>query len=128
LAKLQPLIETIETSGDANIVDTFSLKAKKYNAQALQTDEGIVVLAGAEGALTANVSLSKGYAKVRADLIDKGIFKTVGNKLILQEDRLFASPSQAAAVLLGYPCSGPEYWIDNNGVSLKQRESMAVPG
>jgi predicted GIY-YIG superfamily endonuclease len=126
LAKLQPLIATMDTSGIINTVDTFSLKVKKYNAQALQTDEGIVVLAGAEGAPKANASLSKGYSKVRIDLIDKGIFKTVGNKLIMQEDRLFASPSQAAAVLLGYPCSGPEYWLDHNGVSLKQRESMAV--
>jgi hypothetical protein len=126
LAKHQPLIETIETSGNANIVDTFSLKTKKYNAQALQTDEGIVVLAGAEGAPAANVSLSEGNTKIRAELIDKGIFKTVGNRLILQEDRLFASPSQAASVLLGYPCSGPENWIDNNGVSLKQRESVGV--
>ena len=46
-------------------MDTFTLKAKKYIAKAQQTDEGIVVLSGSEAAMTANPSLSKGYAKVR---------------------------------------------------------------
>jgi len=98
-----------------------NLRAKKYTAQAQQTNEGIVVLAGSEGTLTANPSLSDGYSKVRLSMIEKNKFKKVGDKLILQEDALFASPSQAAAILLGSPCNGLEYWVDQNGVSLKQK-------
>jgi hypothetical protein len=89
---------------------------------ALQTDEGIVVLAGSEASSLTNSSLSDGYTKVRDNLKDKGILIVSGEKLILQEDTLFTSPSQAAAVLLGYPCSGPEYWVDTNGISLKKQE------
>ncbi|MEH6733541.1 MAG: GIY-YIG nuclease family protein [Shewanella sp.] len=125
---LEPLVsydKVIESNMDkVSSEDTFSLKAKKYNAQAKRTNEGIVVLAGSEASKTANSSLSKGYGRVRDNLIEKGKLLLVDNKLILQEDVLFASPSQAAAVLLGYPCSGPDYWLDSSGVSLKQKESL----
>ena len=83
----------------------------------------MVVLSGSEAALSINPSLSKGYAKIRNALIDKGKFVSHKDKLILQEDTLFTSPSQAAAILLGYPCSGPDYWIDTQGLSLKQKEA-----
>lgn len=126
---LEPLVKNqnlLDLDHDNSLVEeTFTLKAKKYNAQAKQTNEGIVVLAGAEASKTANSSLSKGYTKVRDNLIDKGKLVLFENKLVLKEDVLFASPSQAAAVLLGYPCSGPEYWLDSNGISLKQKEAQA---
>jgi len=125
---LEPLVkvnevtkEQIEAVGE---ITTFELKAKKFNAKGIQTDEGFVVLAGAEAAMEINPSLSKGYAKVRSALIEKGKLTPTNGKLILQEDHLFSSPSQAAAILLGYPCSGPDYWLDEKGVSLKQKEAM----
>jgi len=122
---LEPLVKEKEALQSNEKVDTsiFELKAKKYKAQAIQTDEGLVVLAGAEAAIESNPSLSKGYAKIRNVLIDKGKLVKSGGRLTLQEDYLFTSPSQAAAILLGYPCSGPDYWLDEHGVSLKQREA-----
>ena len=125
---LEPLVSnnTANELGIDNTTtdETFSLKAKKYNAQAKQTNEGIVVLAGSEASESAKSSLSNGYGKVRNNLIEKGKLVVANNKLILQEDVLFASPSQAAAVLLGYPCNGLDYWLDSNGLSLKQRENQ----
>lgn len=124
---LEPLVQTSvvpESNINEEIKTTiFNLKAKKYNAQALQTDEGLVVLSGAEAAIETNASLSNGYSKIRSSLIEKGKLLESNGKLILQEDYLFASPSQAAAVLLGYACSGPDYWLDDNGISLKQKEA-----
>jgi hypothetical protein len=122
LAKHQYDIENADQHEASIPVDTFTLKVKKYKAKAQQTNEGIVVLSGSEAAMTANPSLSKGYAKVRDNLKNKGKLLPDGDKLILEEDTLFASPSQAASVLLGYACSGPEYWLDQDGVSLKLRE------
>ena len=101
-----------------------SEKQKKYKAQSIQTDVDFVVLAGAEASMEANASLSKGYAKIRNSLIEKGKLLNSNGKLILQEDYFFISPSQAAAILLGYPCSGPDYWLDESGVSLKQKEAI----
>ncbi|WP_426359672.1 GIY-YIG nuclease family protein [Pseudocolwellia sp. HL-MZ19] len=123
---LEPLVsdETNAVGEKTNIqFETFSLKAKKYDAKAKQTNEGIVVLSGSEASLTAKPSLSKGYTKVRVALIEKGKLIEAKDKLIFHEDVLFTSPSQAAAVLLGTPCNGLEYWVDNDGVSLKQKES-----
>ncbi len=122
LAKHHSDISNVNQSESVQQVDTFTLKAKKYKAKAQQTDEGMVVLSGSEAAITSNSSLSKGYTKVRDQLKNKRVLVPDGDKLILEEDTLFASPSQAAAVLLGYPCSGPEYWLDQDGVSLKLRE------
>lgn len=122
---LEPLTTSDPTtaSGISNShTNLLELKVKKYSAAALQTDEGIVVLAGSEASLLANSSLSDGYTKVRDGLKEKGILLVSEDKLILQEDTLFTSPSQAAAVLLGYPCSGPEYWINTKGISLKKQE------
>jgi len=125
---LEPLVDIVKkltVNDDADdLSSTLNLKARKYNAKAIRTDEGIVVLAGAEASTTANPSLSNGYTKIRAALIDKGKLKEEGNKLILQEDSLFTSPSQAAAILLGYPCNGLDYWLDKNNVSLKELESQ----
>lgn len=125
---LEPLVSSkniSEPTQDQHVEDdTFTLKAKKFSAFAKQTNEGIVVLSGSQASTTANASLSNGYTKVRAALIEKGKMFAQDGKLVLTEDVLFASPSQAAAVLLGYPCSGPDYWLDENGVSLKQRESV----
>jgi len=127
---LEPLVKIKETVGsqvdEKADISIFELKAKKYKAKAIQTDEGLVVLSGAEAAIESNPSLSKGYAKIRNALIDKGKLVKSGERLILQEDYLFTSPSQAAAILLGYPCSGPDYWLDEHGVSLKQKEMMTL--
>jgi len=125
---LEPLVDKVNklesSNGKSNTLHTLNLKAKKYNAQAIQTDEGIVVLAGSEASITVNASLSKGYTKGRSILIDKGKFKEEGGKLILQEDVLFASPSQASAIILGYACNGLDYWVDHNNMSLKELESQ----
>lgn len=123
---LEPLVDNCVLSENVEelprVDETLSLRANKYKAFAKQTDEGIVVLAGAEASVTANKSLAKGYRKIRESLIEKGKLTKNENKLILSVDVLFSSPSQAAAILLGYPCNGREYWLDLNGTSLKQKE------
>lgn len=125
---LEPLVKIHElTKQQVEAVEeitTFELKAKKFNAKGVQTDEGFVVLAGAEAASDVNASLSNGYAKVRSALIEKSKLILTNGKQVLQEDYLFSSLSQAAAILLGYACSGSDYWLDENCVSLKQKEAL----
>ncbi len=118
---LTHLDSQIEEKDDA--ITLLNLKAKKYQAQAQLTDEGLVVLAGAEAATNSTASLSNGNAKKRALMLEKGQFKLQEGKYLLQDDMLFTSPSQAASVLLGYPCNGLDYWQDQQGKSLKQLEA-----
>ncbi|RWX54341.1 GIY-YIG nuclease family protein [Photobacterium chitinilyticum] len=124
---LEPVVKTTaseQTSSSEPNQDLVTLKGRKYKATAQLTSEGIVVLKGSEGSISANQSLSKGYTKIRDNLIDKGLLIEENSKLVATDDILFTSSSQAAAVLLGYPCNGLDYWIDNKGQSLKQRESL----
>ncbi|HIF9199651.1 TPA: DUF4357 domain-containing protein [Photobacterium damselae] len=104
------------------------LKVKKVDAKAMLTDEGIVVLKGSQALATVQPSLSKGYTKLRNNLKEKGVLTPApsGDRLIAAEDILFTSASQASAVLLGYPCSGPDYWRDSSGKTLKDIEAESV--
>ncbi|WP_231565402.1 DUF4357 domain-containing protein [Vibrio hyugaensis] len=102
------------------------LKIKKVGAKAILTDEGIVVLKGSQALTTAQPSLSKGYTKLRSNLEEKGMLTPSGECLIVAEDILFTSAPQAAAVLLGYPCSGPHYWRGSSGKTLKEIEAESI--
>ncbi|MGF1793838.1 DUF4357 domain-containing protein [Photobacterium profundum] len=119
---LEPVVKTRqaeEIAMQADTIERFHLKARKYTSIAQLTNEGIVVLKGSGGSLTANSSLSNGYTKIRSRLIEEGLLIAQNDKLIATNDILLTSSSQAAAVLLGYPCNGLDYWIDDRGVSLK---------
>ncbi|HIF9253570.1 TPA: DUF4357 domain-containing protein [Photobacterium damselae] len=109
-----------------NIV--LQLKVKKVDAKAMLTDEGIVVLKGSQALATVQPSLSKGYTKLRSNLEEKCVLTPApsGDRLIAAEDILFTSASQASAILLGYPCGGPDYWRDSSGKTLKDIEAESV--
>jgi hypothetical protein len=124
---LEPLLKSkiVELDLSSHLDDPPSylkLKSNKFKATAIQTDEGLVVLKDSQGALVATGSLSAGYAKIREQLIEKGKIELSDDVAILKEDILFKSLSHASATLLGYPSSGPEYWINENGISLKELE------
>ncbi|HIF9452180.1 DUF4357 domain-containing protein [Photobacterium damselae subsp. damselae] len=124
---MEPRVSRIaspQTNEQENIV--LQLKVKKVDAKSMLTDEGIVVLKGSQALITAQPSLSKGYTKLRSNLEEKGVLIPSGDRLIAAEDILFTSASQASAVLLGYPCSGPDYWRDSSGKTLKDIEAESV--
>ncbi|EHR0246795.1 TPA: DUF4357 domain-containing protein [Vibrio parahaemolyticus] len=106
--------------------NVLQLKVKKINAKAMLTDEGIVVLKGSQALPDVRPSLSKGYSKLRENLKEQGILTKEESLLIASEDILFSSASQASAVLLGYPYSGPDYWQNSVGKSLKEIESESI--
>ena len=100
----------------------FSLHKVKQGlkAQAIQSDEGFVVLAGSRGSGFATEALGKGYALQREELIEQGVMKLEPDRnYLFTVDAVFSSPSAAASIVVGYPSSGPQSWVDQNGVSLK---------
>ena len=91
-------------------------------AQALQTDEGIVVLKGSEAIKEPKSSLSYGYRKLREKFINDGTLKLEGDKYIFQRDVIFNTASPAAAIVVATSISGPQNWKNDVGKTLKEIE------
>lgn len=129
-----PLSGRISSSADTNSPDPnpnpiidfgpveFRLKVSGLNARATRTDEGLVVFAGSEAALSAQQSLSPGYRALRDKLITSGALIAGINGLTFSREHLFTSPSQAAAVIVGYPMNGPASWKLPDGTTYAQYE------
>ncbi|WP_205904660.1 GIY-YIG nuclease family protein [Diaphorobacter sp. HDW4A] len=87
-------------------------------AEAEKTDEGFVVRAGANVAEKMRESLSGGYRALREKLKSSGAIAHQNGQLKLLKDHLFTSPSQAAAILVGYAINGRDCWKTSSGISL----------
>lgn len=101
---------------------TFQLRVSNLIAMAVRTDEGLVVLANSEAAAITQSSLSSGYRSLRERLISTGVLIENGAKLKFSRDQLFRSPSQAAAVVVGYSINGRDNWKTTNGMSFTEYE------
>jgi Domain of unknown function (DUF4357) len=103
-----------------------SLYISGLSAKALETNEGVVVLAGSEAAKEFSNSLAYGYRELRAKLITNGVLKLTGEKYVFQRDTLFDTATPAAAIIVGYNISGPQSWKDKSGRSLKEIEKQRL--
>ncbi|MBO1223993.1 MAG: GIY-YIG nuclease family protein [Candidatus Scalindua sediminis] len=103
-----------------------NLKVKGINAKAHLTDEGIVVLATSHVSEAVKDSLSAGYKKLREQLIQNGTLEKSNSGYIFTKNQLFKSPSQAAAIIVGYSINGRHHWQTTNGVTLKSIEESNI--
>ena len=88
------------------------------------TRKGFLVREGSSGNARNHESIPKGYAELRRTLIDDGVAKADGDKLIFARDHEFQSPSAAGAALYGGATSGPQHWKrESDGKSIKEIEA-----
>lgn len=101
---------------------------KGVKATGRQTDNGFVVLKGAEAVLSERPSTQRYQyaANLRATLRSDGILEEKSDRLIFASDYEFSSPSAAAAVIHGGQVNGLIAWKDVRGVTLKEQEEMEV--
>lgn len=100
------------------------LNVKGVNAEAIQTDEGIVIL---KGSGVSNKTRPFGYSILREKLIQDGTISHADNdRLYYTKNQLFNSPSAAAAVTLGYSVNGRNVWKNKDGKSLNDIEQLEV--
>lgn len=102
------------------------LKVKGLKAQAIVNNEGIIVLSGSQASSKVTDSLSVGRKKLRLQLIETGVISDTNGQLTFEKNYLFASPSQAAAIIVGYAMNGYQNWKSQNGVSLKTIEEKSM--
>jgi hypothetical protein len=111
----------------AHIPLSWTMPKRGVQATGTATDEGFVVGQDSVGTVQVRASLSQGYAKLRADLIEQGAIVDDGNQIRFTRDVLFSSPSAAAAVLAGSSWNGRnEAWKDSNGKTLGALESALL--
>jgi hypothetical protein len=103
----------------------FLLRTGNVVATAARTDEGMVVLAGSYAAPSVQGSLSTGYRTLREKLISLGVISPAGDKLCFVKDQLFSSPSQAAAIIVGYAINGRDAWRLEDGTTYAEFEQLA---
>lgn len=99
--------------------EIFYCTASGADARGLYTSEGFVVLKGSIGR-RANVPSIRGTSdeRFRAKLVEAGVMKPEGDRVIFQRDYLFGSPSMAAIALTGRTANGWREWKNKAGKSL----------
>lgn len=120
---IEPLAHpaSADTSG---VNQTFVLRSAGITARAVQTDEGLVVLSGSEAAKQDADGFKGGYKLKRERLLTEGVLQDAGANLRFSRDYAFPSPSQAAAVVVGYSINGQENWRTESGQTYKQFEQL----
>lgn len=108
-----------------NVADAaiFKLNISDLDCRAIRTDEGLVVLQNSEAMAISQASLTGGYKNLREQLLNQGILTPSGTKLKFTKDHLFNSPSQAAAVIVGYSINGRDAWRLPDGTTYNIYEN-----
>jgi predicted GIY-YIG superfamily endonuclease len=109
---------SIESSNNEEV---FYCKASEADGRGLYTPEGFVVLKGSNGRMV-NVQSIKNTAheRYRNKLLNSGVMRASGKRVIFEKDHLFGSPSMAALALMGRAANGWLEWRDKNGVTLDE--------
>jgi hypothetical protein len=104
------------------------LTGPNANGEGFESDEGFVVLAGAQARTETVESMPSWAVNLRDSLVDAGALLALDGEssLRLATDYEFKSPSAAAAVLLGRSAAGPIEWKDQSGRTLKELREEAV--
>lgn len=106
--------------------EMLSCKIKNVIASGYLTPNGIVVLAGSEAVLKERSSAKKWPSVMiqRNKLIEEGGLVRKDEKYVFIKDTEFSSPSSAAAVIHGGSANGLTAWVNIDGKSLKEMQSV----
>lgn len=120
---------TTKIDGHLNTESTDNLElylnTKDIKANAILTDEGLVVLKGSD--VSSNSTKNYGYGALRDRLITDGVIqKNEKGGLSFTKKHLFTSTSSAAAVIVGYSINGRNVWKNKEGKSIKEIEKSEV--
>ncbi|HEX9199958.1 MAG TPA: GIY-YIG nuclease family protein [Acidobacteriaceae bacterium] len=95
-------------------------EASGAKGRGVYTDEGFVVLKGSTGRAESVPSI-KGTSdgKFRQRLIEQGVMRVEGDRVVFDKDHLFRSPSTAAVALTGRTANGWIEWKNGGGETLR---------
>ncbi len=110
-----------ESLGRRAISERFHCTAAGADGVGTLNDDGFVVLKGSVGRRE-NVPSIRGtsFERFRARLIESGVMRVDGEKVVFERDHLFGSPSMAAIALLGRTANGWTSWKTKDGRTLHE--------
>lgn len=124
-----PFFDPIAKSNDGTPDDDemFYCNAVNADGRGLYTPEGFVVLKGSSGRRESVPSLSgTSQDRSREKLINVGIIRVEGERLIFEKDHLFNSPSMAAISLMGRTTNGWTAWKSKEGKTLDELKRQSL--
>ncbi|RCN59119.1 GIY-YIG nuclease family protein [Acidiferrobacter thiooxydans] len=114
-----PVFDAVGKSATKDSAEEFFCRANGVEGRGLYTPEGFVLLKGSTGRRESMSSLQGTvYEHVRGRLIESGVLRVEGDRIVVTRDYVFSSPSRAAVVLLGYSANGWQVWKNAAGRTL----------
>lgn len=116
-----PLFDSVRGTNDEGMEQpTFLCTASNADGRGVYNSSGFVVLAGSSGRREIAPSLQPSMQRMRDNLIDTGIARIDGDRIVFAKDHAFNSPSAAAIALLGRSANGWTEWKLADGRTLDQ--------
>jgi Domain of unknown function (DUF4357) len=113
-----PFFEKITRPQKAELL---ACKGKRARATGEYTEDGLIVFAGSTANREFAPASHRHFAAIREQMLKEGEFEVVDRDLMrLTRDRIFPSPSQAAAVMLGRNSNGWIEWKYLDGRTLDE--------
>jgi hypothetical protein len=109
---------------------TLLIQGPQVSAKGHDSAQGFVVTEGSQVRPTMVPSAGAGLARLRDDLLARGVLVAQGESLVFAQDYVFTSPSTAAGVVLGRQANGRTEWREASGRTLREiqeAESTANP-
>ena len=122
-----PVFEAVGKSATQESAQEFFCRANGAEGRGLYTSEGFVLLKGSTGRRESVPSLhGTVYEHVRERLIESGVLRVEGDRIVVTRDYVFGSPSRAALVLLGRSANGWREWKNAAGQTLHDVKRIKV--
>ena len=116
--------ETTVADEKLNETEIFYIEAVRgAKARGKSVSNGFLVFKGSEIAISIVNSFSESMKSLREKLINENIIIKDGDKLILEKDYIFSSPSTAAIIVMGRSANGKTEWKLKNGKTLQDIET-----
>jgi hypothetical protein len=100
--------------------DDLVLDQRGARGRGRETKDGFVVLAGSRARASEVASAKPWLTDLRRKLTDRGVLIAEDGSLRFTQDYRFASPSAAAAVLVGGSANGRKAWRTHDGRTLRE--------
>lgn len=106
----------------ANPGEKFHIDARGIHAEGMVIEDGFTVFSGSEVRNHIAKYLAKGLVDLRRQCMEDG---TITDDFHLAHDMTFSSPSTAATFMFGANASGPQTWLDENGMTMLEHDKLA---